>query len=160
MSNSTHVSTPYAASVAGTTLRQAQHWAKTGLVVPTHETSGRGDFRRYDARDVMTLAIVAELRRAGVSCQRCRLVQSRLREYGKSFTSARLAVVSGVERDARSDVFVVENERALLSLLDEPGQRILRAVIPLRAIERRTQKKLAKAAKLIALRNEKRRSVA
>lgn len=140
-------SSQVAAKAAGVSLRQATYWAKTGLVVPTRKSEGQGSPWRYDLRDVMALAVVAELRASKVSGQRCRKVQTALRDFGHTFTSARLLVFDrarGAKVDVRpADVLLAENDKEFLSLLESPGQYVVRATIPLGKVEKTTRRRLA-----------------
>ena len=130
-------STMTAATVAGITLRQANYWAESGLVVPDYRAAGAYDRHGYNVADVVALSAVAELRRRRISLQRCRRVQSQLQSYGKSFANAVLAVVDS--KRAPVDVVLIE-AAALVSLLDTPKQVI--TALPVERIERTTRERL------------------
>jgi len=103
-----------------------RYWGNRGVIEPTRFGEGRGNYARYDIRDTAAIAAVAELRRQGVSLQAVRKVQPKLREMGKTWTSARLL---GFRRDRFTDVLIAESTRAgqglLRSLLESPGQTVI-----------------------------------
>jgi DNA-binding transcriptional MerR regulator len=68
-------------ALTGTSARQLQWWDERGLVVPSRE----GHWRIYDWDEVVTVAVICQLRRRGFSLQRVRKVIRFLqREFGTS----------------------------------------------------------------------------
>jgi DNA-binding transcriptional MerR regulator len=115
-----------AATLAGITYRQLDHWARSGFVQPSLSPAlpGTGRRRRYSFTDVVALRTAGELLRAGVSLQALRRVVAelqRLRENA-ALVQARL-IVDG------DDVLLVEDSDGALSVLRRPGQRVLRFVV-------------------------------
>jgi len=59
---------PVACAAAGITYRQLDHWARTGLVMPSVQgAQGSGSHRLYGFRDILILRIVKRLIDTGVS---------------------------------------------------------------------------------------------
>ena len=68
-----------ASNLTGVSLRQLQWWDEQGLVAPTR----RGGRRSYQLHEVIEVALIAELRRKGLSLQKTRRMLRRLdRELG------------------------------------------------------------------------------
>ena len=68
--------------LAGISYRQLDHWAKTRLVVPSiRQAGGRGSRRAYSFADLVSLRVVAELRRAGLSLQSIRKAVTYLKRH-------------------------------------------------------------------------------
>ena len=135
------IATPIAARVAGISERQLAYWSRTGLVrASIRETTGKGVHRRYSLPDVLALRCVGDLRRAGVSLQACRKVQSVLRdEESTTLSAARLVVFDG----RKPDVLLARTEHELVSLLEARGQLLNRVhFIPLRALQRDVRRAL------------------
>jgi len=76
---------PTACQIAGTTYRQLDYWARTGLVEPSiREAQGSGSQRLYSFKDILTLKIVKRLLDTGISLQNIRIAIEHLRERGIS----------------------------------------------------------------------------
>ncbi len=74
---------PVAATAAGITYRQLDHWARTGLVAPSIRTAGgSGTTRLYSLRDILVLQVVRRLLETGVSLAGVRASIATLRERG------------------------------------------------------------------------------
>ena len=72
-----------ACSAAGSSYRQLDYWARTGLVEPSIRTAtGSGSARLYGFRDILVLKIVKRLLDAGVSLQNIRTAVTHLRQRG------------------------------------------------------------------------------
>lgn len=69
------------ASLARVTYRQISHWVKTGLIVPEKDTSGTGDHRIFNFRNVVEARVIKELRDRGISLQKIRRCVEFLRKY-------------------------------------------------------------------------------
>jgi DNA-binding transcriptional MerR regulator len=103
-------------------------WAKKGLVAPSISTGvGSGNERIYSFRDLITLKVAFELRKAGINTRSLKKVVDFLREnegLENPLAEARL-VVSG------RDVILVKNKQQLISVLSEPGQSCLSFIVDL-----------------------------
>ncbi|MBC7324174.1 MAG: MerR family transcriptional regulator [Moorella sp. (in: Bacteria)] len=126
------------AKLTGLTKRQLDHWDRTGLFRPSlAQAEGRGSARFYSFSDVVQLRVAKELRDAGVSLQGLRKVVAYLRKAADlehPLAGTRL-VVSG------SDVLLVEGQNDLVSILNTPGQGVLRLVLDLpRVVDDLSQK--------------------
>src|SRR4051812_18915844 len=74
---------PLACKAAGTTYRQLDYWARTGLVEPTvRPATGSGTQRLYGFRDILVLKVVKRLLDTGVSLQQIRVAVTHLRDRG------------------------------------------------------------------------------
>ena len=72
-----------ACAAAGSSYRQLDYWARTGLVEPTvRGASGSGSARLYGFKDILVLKIVKRLLDTGVSLQKIRSAVAHLRERG------------------------------------------------------------------------------
>jgi DNA-binding transcriptional MerR regulator len=70
-------------AAAGSTFRQLDYWARTGLVEPSiRSAGGSGTQRLYGFRDILVLKIVKRLLDAGVSLQNIRTAVDHLRGRG------------------------------------------------------------------------------
>jgi DNA-binding transcriptional MerR regulator len=69
-----------ARSLTGLTPRQLQYWDESGLLHPSYTArKGRGRKRLYSFPDLVSLQVIADLRRAGISLQQIRRVVEHLR---------------------------------------------------------------------------------
>jgi DNA-binding transcriptional MerR regulator len=99
------------ARIAAVSLRQLQWWDEQKVVCPRHE----GHRREYAAKEVVEIAVIAELRRKGFSLQKIRRVLKFLqKEMGKRV----------------ADLFAAGSEMHLLTdgknlFLEESGQRVI-----------------------------------
>lgn len=116
------------AKLTGLTLRQLDHWDRTGLFRPSlAPAGGKGSARFYSFLDVVRLMAARKLREAGVSLQTLRKVMEYLRKaegLEHPLAETRL-VVSG------SDVLLVEGQEQLVSVLRAPGQGVLQIFLDL-----------------------------
>lgn len=72
-----------ACEAAGITYRQLDHWARTGLVVPSiRPAAGSGSQRLYSFRDILILRVVKRLLDTGVSLGNIRAAVSHLESRG------------------------------------------------------------------------------
>lgn len=144
------ISLPQAARIAALPPATLTLWVTSGLVEPSDAVGvspGRGNHRRFDLRDLTAIVTLAELRAEGVNVRKLRQVQTTLREYGRSFSSARLALVSRGE-GVPVDVVMVDSAKAesalATSLVANPGQYLI-AAIDLEPVAARAQRAFAKA---------------
>lgn len=119
------------------TLRQLDHWDRTGFIRPSlAPAAGRGSARFYSFRDVVQLRVAKELRDAGIPLQALRRVVERI--HGTEGLENPLAeaklVVNG------RDVLFVRNQKELMSALDSPGQGVLSLVLDLPQVVRHLRK--------------------
>ena len=116
--------------LTGLTQRQLDHWDRIGLFSPSlAQAEGRGSARYYSFSDVVQLKVAKELRDAGVSLQALRKIVSFLREANieRPLAEARLVVSGG-------DVLLAKGEKDLVSILEAPGQGVLRLVLDLPSV--------------------------
>jgi len=103
-------------------------WAKKGLIVPSiADGSGSGSERIYDFNDLVALRVALELRKAGITTRSLQKVVNFVRKTGnepKSLAHARLIVMG-------NDVFEVQSDHQLVSILRNPGQACLSFVVDL-----------------------------
>lgn len=72
-----------ACEAAGITYRQLDHWARTGLIVPSvRAAAGSGTQRLYSFRDILILRIVKRLLDTGVSLGNIRAAVAHLESRG------------------------------------------------------------------------------
>jgi DNA-binding transcriptional MerR regulator len=72
-------------ALTGITARQLQWWDERGIVAPSHE----GRRRIYNWDELVTIAVICQLRRRGFSLQRMRKVIAFLqREFGTSLSAS------------------------------------------------------------------------
>lgn len=119
------------AGIAGVSNKQVDYWRQTGLIEPSiNSRIGREPVRLYGFSETMSLLIIAELRRRGVSLQHVRKIVSYVEGlgYDRPLLEVRYAV-------DRREIFIQhpdgqwEGDR-------RPGQGLLRDVLelePLRA---------------------------
>jgi DNA-binding transcriptional MerR regulator len=80
------------------TARQLQYWDEQGFLSPSlRRRQGRGRRRLYDFRDLVSLRVAADLRRAGISLQVIRRAVSHLRklDYERPLSELRFWAVDG-----------------------------------------------------------------
>jgi DNA-binding transcriptional MerR regulator len=110
------------ARVAGVSLRQLQWWDEQGVVSPAHV----GHKRLYDPQEVIEVAVIAELRRKGVSLQRIRRVLKFLqKEMGKRLFDS---VQNGAEVHLLTDgknIYLEDNEKRIVNILKNARQPII-----------------------------------
>lgn len=104
-----------ACAAAGITFRQLDYWDRTRLVVPTLPARGSGSHRRYSYGDVLALAVIAELLRAGLSLQAVRKIADRFIGLTSDDVDGRSLVLTG-----DGDVKLADGPE-ILDLLAEPG---------------------------------------
>jgi len=110
-----------ACRLSGVPYRSLDYWARSGFLLPSaHEATGRGTWRGYTFRDIVSLTVAKRLRDAGLSLQGIRKVMDLLRR--EQHLEAPLAETY-LLTDGR-DVFQVKRGRdEVWSLLRAPGQR-------------------------------------
>ncbi len=110
------------ARVAGVSLRQLQWWDEQGVVSPAHV----GHKRLYDPQEVIEVAVIAELRRKGVSLQKIRRVLKFLqKEMGKRLFDS---VQNGAEIHLLTDgknIYLEDNEKRIVNILKNARQPII-----------------------------------
>lgn len=115
-------------AVTGVPYQTLNHWARTGLVEPSiAKAAGTGSERVYSFRDLITLKLVAELRKGGVTTRALRKVINFLSVSNgleNPLAEARLVVT-------QDDVVLVRSNKALISVLKLPGQAYLAFVLDL-----------------------------
>jgi DNA-binding transcriptional MerR regulator len=125
-------------AVPGLPYRTLDSWTRTGLVeASARSAEGTGSIRRYSVADVLAIRVIRELRTAAdgkrVSLQQLRKVVQRLREQEHKamhpLASTRLLIVPGARPDVARVIITDDAAAELESLLREPGQRLLAAVI-------------------------------
>ena len=74
---------PVACAAVGSTDRQLEYWARTGLLQPSVRAArGSGSQRLYSFKDILVLKIVKKLLDAGVSLQQVRTAVTQLHRRG------------------------------------------------------------------------------
>jgi len=110
------------ARVSGVSLRQLQWWDEQGVVSPTHS----GHRRLYLPEEVVEIAVIAELRRKGISLQRIRRVLRFLqKEMGKRLFES---VKNGAEIHLLTDgknIYLEDNDRRIVNILKNARQPII-----------------------------------
>lgn len=114
-------------AICGVKLPTLHYWVRSGLIRasvydPPDRHQGVG--RIWSFRDLIAVRTVARLREAGVSLQGIRRAVEALREDGgapDALARSRL-VTDG------NDVYLVADERRLISLLKQPGQQVWRVL--------------------------------
>lgn len=87
-----------AASMAGFTERQVDYWMRNGLLRPAiDERLTSRPIRLYDYQDLMSLLVIAELTKRGISVRHVRRIVEHLRTngYSRPLTQLRFAVLNG-----------------------------------------------------------------
>ena len=107
-----------ACAVSGLTYRQLDHMIRSGFFTPDLPAHGSGVHRGFSYRDLLALRCIGSLRSADVSLQATRKVDRALRAYGRDFADSHL-VVTG--KGNKREVYVYDR-KALIALLDKPGQ--------------------------------------
>jgi len=96
------------AKLTGLTLRQLDHWDRTGLFRPSlAHAEGRGSARFYSFLDVVQLRVVKKLLDAGLSTKKLRKCLTFLRE--------------NLKRDSFSDLSLVTNGRDIFMVTENPS---------------------------------------
>jgi len=115
-------------AVTGVSYQTLNHWARTGLVVPSiAEAAGTGTERIYSFRDLIALKLAVELRNGGVGTRAVRKVIDFLRSSNgleNPLAEARLVMTA-------NDVVLVRSSKELISVLKKPGQAYLAFVVDL-----------------------------
>jgi DNA-binding transcriptional MerR regulator len=107
--------------LAGIAYARLNHWARTGLVVPTlAQATGRGSRRKYSWQDLVALRAVARLRERGLSLQALRRSVEYLR-----------ANLPEVERPL-SDLTLVTDGHSLFAICRSPQEAASRIIDALR----------------------------
>ncbi len=126
-----HFSLPQVSRLTGVGQRTLDYWANTGVATPVLDLGmGRSRGRRYSFVEITGIRCIQNLRSQGVSLQRVRRVVDQLRKLADEgnnlelLSAARLFVMD----DAR-DVVLAETPERLLSLLEAPGQGVIRPVV-------------------------------
>jgi DNA-binding transcriptional MerR regulator len=142
------VSLQQAARIAGMKKVTLCSWIDKGFIAPTLG-KGKGNHRRFNLRDLTAICTASDLRAQNVTVRAIRLIQSKLREYDRDLSSARLALLKNGE-DEVSEVVLVDSEssrkRLIVSVYDTPGQQII-ADIPLAPVTKRVARAYGKALK-------------
>lgn len=103
--------------LVGITYRQLDHWARTGLVVPSlRQAHGSGTQRLYSFQDIVELRVIKQMLDAGLSHQRVREVVDQLRRSGR-----RLGELTVVATEGR--VYAVEDTETVIDLIRQ-GQTV------------------------------------
>lgn len=99
------------------------YWARTDFVPPSvQQAQGKGTNRLYSFRDLVQLKVSKRLRDAGISLQGLRSV---VNELNKTENLATPLAETFLVTDGKDVYLVVNDERYLLSLLQQPGQGVL-----------------------------------
>jgi DNA-binding transcriptional MerR regulator len=115
-------------ALTGLSARQLQYWDEQRFLSPSlRRKGGKGRRRLYDFRDLVSLRVAADLRRAGVSLQLIRAAVKHLREldYRHPLSELRFWQVGG--RLYFEEAGTVREAR-------QPGQTIAGFAVPLREI--------------------------
>jgi len=108
---------PAVSEVVGISYRQLDHWARTGLAVPTiRNAQGSGSHRLYSFEDIVRLRVVKRLLDTGVTLERIRKALEELTRQGRALADVTLA------SDGRT-VYAIDDDRQLLDLLQR-GQGV------------------------------------
>lgn len=130
-----------ASKLTGIPYGRLDYWARSGFLKPgVAGAKGRGSRRFYSFRDLVALRAAKELREMGVPLQTLRKVVGYLRRakgLENPLAEARL-VVSG------SDVLLVQGREELVSVLNAPGQGLLRLVLDLPKVVKELQEGVGK----------------
>jgi DNA-binding transcriptional MerR regulator len=136
----TSFTTPQVSRLTGVNIKTLQAWDVTSFISPSvAKAHGTGSRRLWNFQDVVALRTAQELRSQGVPLQRIRRVVEYLRTaagLANPLANARL-VVSGI------DVILVRSNKELMSVLQEPGQRLMRIVVDLGRIVKELEERLA-----------------
>lgn len=104
---------PVAAGAARITYRQLDHWARTGLVVPSvQDAHGSGTNRLYSFRDILVLQVVKRLLETGVSLVSIRRAVETLRGCGTADLAGITLISDGVT------VFACTNDDEVIDLVN------------------------------------------
>jgi DNA-binding transcriptional MerR regulator len=125
-------------ALTGVSPRQLQYWDEEGFLSPSlRRSEGKGRRRLYTFRDLVSLRVVVELRRAGVSLQLIRRVVDHLRnlDYDHPLTEIRFWAVDGqlYFREAET----IRGGR-------RPSQSIISGTVPLAAIVEELEAQIVK----------------
>lgn len=140
---------PHVARLAALPVDTLKYWAKTFIRPSAKQAQGHGNWRLYSFQDAVAIKAAAELRRAGASLQCLRRVIVYLRSHHgleHPLAEARL-VVRG------KDVFLVQGNDQVISLVMKPGQRVFPFVLDFyRVVQelRSDAQRLAKAGRKVA----------
>jgi len=138
-------SAPEVARACGLSVRIVQRWVQSGLIRPSVcDEIGRGNYSRYDVRDVLAFSALAEMRKKGVSLQALRQAQRYLRSRkGRELqdVTAKLVWAPG-DRRYRHDIALVNSETDIESLHRVPGQRIAPVTVPVGEIFQQVRERL------------------
>lgn len=115
--------------IAGVEQHNLKYWTSTGLVEPSiDQGKGTGNRRKWSYIDLVGLRALLTLRDNGVSLQRVRQLLPKLQAYTqvngtlKALSKSRLVVLA-------DDVAMVNTDKELISLLKQPGQGLMAAVV-------------------------------
>ena len=107
--------------LTGISYAQLNHWARTGLVVPSlAQAAGRGSRRKYSWRDIVALRAVIHLRAGGLSLQALRKSAEYLR-----------ANLPEIERPL-ADLTLVTDGHSLFAICHSPQETASRVIDALR----------------------------
>ena len=103
-------------------MRQLQWWDEQGVVSPSHS----GHKRLYQPDEVIEVAVIAELRRKGLSLQKIRRVLKFLqKEMGKRLFDS---VQNGAEIHLLTDgknIYLEDNEKRIVNILKNARQPMI-----------------------------------
>jgi DNA-binding transcriptional MerR regulator len=110
-------STQEVSELTGASIRQIDHWARTGLVKPSErDAAGRGSRRRYSFRDVVAVRTVQNLRERYCPLQQIRATIKYLeKNYPNESNAAALARVTLLTDGRR--VYLLTDEQGVMEVV-------------------------------------------
>jgi DNA-binding transcriptional MerR regulator len=131
-------STALVAELTGTSKRQIDYWATTGLLRPSaRDASGRGSRRRYTFPDLVVAQTVAKLRQTNCPLQKIRKAVQYLRAHYPHLSESRGLARLTLLTDGRS-VYMLTDERQIMDVVS----RQLVWSVPLGRLIQETQAKV------------------
>ena len=111
------IATDMVSALTGASIRQLDHWARTGLLTPSGEQArGKGTKRRYTFMDVVAVKAVVALRDYGCPLQKIRTAVRYLRkEYPDESTARKLARTT-LLTDGRK-VYILTQQRKIMEIV-------------------------------------------
>ncbi|WP_445150695.1 MerR family transcriptional regulator [Baekduia sp. Peel2402] len=106
---------PQLSKAFGAPYRTLHSWVERDLVSPSvHRATGTGRANLFDRQDALTVAILSELREAGVTLDLLRRAAERLQEHREDLGTPVYLLVNG-------DVDIVTDEQAVTAALTRGG---------------------------------------
>ncbi len=110
-------STKTVAGLVDASVRQVDHWVRTGLLKPSaREASGKGSRRRFTFVDVVAMKVISKLRERGCSLPKIREAVRYLKKQYPEDSDSRMLAQLTLLTDGKK-VYLLTDERQIMEVL-------------------------------------------